>query len=45
LHQYAKDQLDDLVSDLNKLGQQGDVMLLKASHGIHLERVVDELMK
>ena len=45
LHQYETDQLTELISDLQQLGETGDVILLKASHGIHLENVVNALMK
>ena len=44
-HQYETDQLDRLCLDLQDLGEKGDVILLKASHGIHLEIVVNALMK
>ena len=44
LHQYETNQLDRLRLDLQTLGEKGDVILLKASHGIHLETVVNALM-
>ena len=45
LHQYETDQLAELIKDLQTLGENGDVILLKASHGIHLENVVNALVK
>ena len=45
LHQYETDQLAELIEDLKTLGEKGDVILLKASHGIHLENVVNALVK
>lgn len=45
LHQYETDQLAELITDLQTLGENGDVILLKASHGIHLENVVNALVK
>ncbi len=44
LHQYETEQLDELTADLETLGEAGDVILLKGSHGIHLENVVNALM-
>lgn len=45
LHHYASDQLPQLCQDLAAELTADDVVLLKASHGIHLEKVVDFLMK
>lgn len=45
IHQYSTDQLAKLTSDLRTLGEAGDVILLKASHGIHLENVVNALIE
>lgn len=41
---YGKDQLTDLTKDLEKELKPNDTVLLKASHGIHLENVLHELM-
>ncbi|WP_268913883.1 UDP-N-acetylmuramoyl-tripeptide--D-alanyl-D-alanine ligase [Lentilactobacillus sp. SPB1-3] len=45
LHIYQKDQLDKLAADLIVDMQPNDTVLLKASHGIHLEQVVAKLVK
>ena len=41
---YGKDQLTDLTKDLQEELKPNDTVLLKASHGIHLENVLHELM-
>ncbi|WP_129045364.1 UDP-N-acetylmuramoyl-tripeptide--D-alanyl-D-alanine ligase [Companilactobacillus metriopterae] len=41
---YDKDQLDNLVSDLKQELEPTDTILLKASHGIHLENVLKDLV-
>ncbi|WP_119325758.1 UDP-N-acetylmuramoyl-tripeptide--D-alanyl-D-alanine ligase [Companilactobacillus musae] len=41
---YGKDQLTDLTKDLEKELKPNDTVLLKASHGIHLENVLHGLM-
>ncbi|WP_413627637.1 UDP-N-acetylmuramoyl-tripeptide--D-alanyl-D-alanine ligase [Fructilactobacillus vespulae] len=43
LFQYDKNQIAELTSDLQKNINPGDEVLLKASHGIHLEQVLDAL--
>lgn len=43
LHSYAADQLADLTNDLKATLTSNDVVLLKASHGIHLEKVLSQL--
>ncbi|WP_439425283.1 UDP-N-acetylmuramoyl-tripeptide--D-alanyl-D-alanine ligase [Oenococcus alcoholitolerans] len=40
---YPSQSLDDLSVELNKILSKGDVVLLKASHGIHLEKVEKDL--
>lgn len=45
LHYYQADQLADLTHDLEQTVQSTDKLLLKASHGIHLEKVVAQLTK
>lgn len=42
---YDADAKQSLVADLTKQLTPEDIILLKASHGIHLEQVVHELMK
>lgn len=41
---YGKDQLPELITDLEKELKPNDTLLLKASHGIHLENVLHELV-
>ena len=41
---YSQDQLADLTKDLQKEMTPDDTVLLKASHGIHLENVLHDLM-
>lgn len=43
LHYYPAGQREALTRDLEESLQPGDVVLLKASHGLHLERVLDQL--
>lgn len=45
LHYYQADQLDELTSDLQAELRADDEVLLKASHGLHLENVVAKLVK
>lgn len=45
LHYYPASELNNLSSDLENLITADDIVLLKASHGIHLETVVNELTK
>lgn len=40
---FNADQLDDLYNQLNAEIYEGDQVLLKASHGIHLEKLLDKL--
>lgn len=41
---YSKDQLTELTNDLEKEVNSSDTVLLKASHGIHLENVLSNLV-
>lgn len=41
---YGKDQLEQLTADIKKEMNSDDTILLKASHGIHLENVLKELI-
>ena len=43
IHSYHQDDLTSLVADLDEGLQSEDVVLLKASHGIHLEKVLAAL--
>lgn len=43
LHYYQLDQRDQLTADLKDTIQADDVVLLKGSHGIHLEKVLAQL--
>lgn len=44
LHYYHADQLDQLTADLQADIQSTDEVMLKASHGIHLENVVKKML-
>lgn len=41
---YSKDQLEDLTANIKEEMNSDDTILLKASHGIHLENVLKELI-
>lgn len=43
IHDYQPDQLETLTADLKADLKAGDLVLLKASHGIHLETVLGAL--
>ena len=43
LKHYASDDQDQLINDLQKTIQADDIVLLKGSHGIHLENVLNAL--
>ena len=43
IHHYSTAELDKLVVDLQATISADDLVLLKASHGIHLEKVLAEL--
>ena len=45
IHYYPADQLDQLSADLNTVLTADDMVLLKASHGIHLEKVLAAIKK
>lgn len=45
IHYYQADQLDKLSEDLQATLTASDIVLLKASHGIHLEKVLDAIEK
>lgn len=45
LHYYQADQLEQLTTDLQAELSANDEVLLKASHGLHLENVVAKLVK
>ncbi|WP_125771633.1 UDP-N-acetylmuramoyl-tripeptide--D-alanyl-D-alanine ligase [Companilactobacillus furfuricola] len=41
---YSKDQLEDLTANIKEEMNSDDTILLKASHGIHLENVLKDLI-
>lgn len=43
IHYYNDDQLDQLTTDLQAVLTSDDMVLLKASHGLHLEKVLAAL--
>ncbi|MGF2384339.1 UDP-N-acetylmuramoyl-tripeptide--D-alanyl-D-alanine ligase [Lentilactobacillus otakiensis] len=45
LHYYQADQLDQLAADIEATLSASDEVMLKASHGLHLENVVATLTK
>lgn len=45
VHYYQADQLDQVAADLQATLRGDDLVLLKGSHGIHLERVLDAIKK
>ncbi|WP_267202649.1 UDP-N-acetylmuramoyl-tripeptide--D-alanyl-D-alanine ligase [Limosilactobacillus kribbianus] len=45
VHYYQADQLDQVATDLQAMLRGDDLVLLKGSHGIHLERVLDAIKK
>lgn len=44
IHYYGADQLAPLITDLNHDLKADDVVLLKGSHGIHLEKVLAKIV-
>lgn len=45
IHQYSPDQKAKLATDLKAMLGKDDLVLLKASHGIHLEEVLADIAK
>ena len=43
LHYYSEDQMQKMISDLKDDIKPDDIVVLKGSHGMHLEKVVDRL--
>ncbi|TXG07701.1 UDP-N-acetylmuramoyl-tripeptide--D-alanyl-D-alanine ligase [Lactobacillus delbrueckii] len=43
LHYYPEDEMSHLIDDLKSDIHSQDIVLLKGSHGMHLERVLDRL--
>ena len=41
----AFDNRDDLVFTLKRLAKEGDVMLFKGSHGMHMELALEKFLK
>ncbi|GAO99772.1 UDP-N-acetylmuramoyl-tripeptide--D-alanyl-D-alanine ligase [Fructobacillus ficulneus] len=44
IYNYQKNEIDQLTDDLNQRLQANDCLFLKASHGIHLEKVLDKII-
>ena len=44
VHYYPQDRQAALIADLQRTVRYDDIVLLKASHGLHLENVVDALV-
>ena len=42
---YHFETVEDLISDLTEVVSEGDVLLVKGSRGMHMERVVDAMLK
>lgn len=43
IHYYTQDEMDRMISDLEEDVKPDDIVVLKASHGMHLEKVVERL--
>lgn len=43
LHYYTVDHMDHMIADLNNDIKPDDIIVLKGSHGMHLEKVVNRL--
>lgn len=43
LHYYDQDHMDHMIEDLKNDIKPDDIVVLKGSHGMHLEKVVDRL--
>ena len=43
LHYYPQDQMQRLIADLKNDIKPNDIVVLKGSHGMHLEKVVERL--
>lgn len=43
LHYYSPDHMDHMIEDLKNDIKPDDIVVLKGSHGMHLEKVVDRL--
>ncbi|KRL62558.1 UDP-N-acetylmuramoyl-tripeptide--D-alanyl-D-alanine ligase [Lactobacillus psittaci] len=44
LHYYEQDQMPRMISDLLSDIHENDIVMLKASHGMHLDKVLDRLL-
>ena len=44
LHYYPQDQMNHMIDDLKNDIKPADIVMLKGSHGMHLEKVLDRLM-
>ena len=43
IHYYSEEQMEKMISDLEEDIKPDDIVVLKGSHGMHLEKVVDRL--
>ena len=43
LHYYDRDQMQRMIEDLKNDIKPHDIVVLKGSHGMHLEKVVERL--
>ena len=44
LHYYEKDHMDRMINDLREDIKPHDIVMLKGSHGMHLEKVLERLL-
>ena len=44
LHYYPQDEMNHMIDDLKNDIKPDDIVMLKGSHGMHLEKVLDRLM-
>ncbi|MCT7885741.1 MAG: UDP-N-acetylmuramoyl-tripeptide--D-alanyl-D-alanine ligase, partial [Lactobacillus iners] len=44
LHYYEKDHMDRMINDLKEDIKPHDIVMLKGSHGMHLEKVLERLL-
>lgn len=44
LHYYPQENMDRMIEDLKNDIKQDDIVMLKGSHGMHLEKVLDRLL-
>ena len=44
LHYYPQEEMNRMIDDLKNDIKPNDIVMLKGSHGMHLEKVLDRLM-